>query len=111
MKNPDEEKEKKEYLKNPIRKNENRNHLKISLVSQNTRKTSQQPEHPSKRNGHSVILNYQGMVIFSGRHNLRNVSNIYTLDIQTLTWAKVEQVGICPAARDYHTAVEVYFII
>lgn len=98
------EEEKKEVEEKPIKE---KCHLKISLVSQNTKKTAPQQGHPSKRSGHSVIFNYQGMVIFAGRQNTRVTSSISTLDIQTLTWTKVEQLGICPPAREHHIAAEV----
>ena len=104
------EESKNNFINNPS--NDNNVPIKISLISQTTRKTSHQAEHPSKRWGHTVILNYLGMIIFGGRHNLRNISNIYSLDFQTLSWSKIEQIGNVPQARDSHSAVAViiYFL-
>ena len=77
----------------------------FNLISQNNRKTYRGSEHPSKRWGHSVVLNNRAMIIFGGHHGQRSLSNIYSLDFTTLTWSKIEPCGNCPPARDSHSAV------
>ena len=78
---------------------------RITLISQSTRKTHRNSEHPSKRWGHSVIIHKNQMIIFGGRHSQRSLSNIYSLDFTSLTWLKIEQIGISPPARDSHSAI------
>ena len=45
------------------------------------------------------------MIIFGGRHSQRSLSNIYSLDFTSLTWLKIEQIGMSPPARDSHSAI------
>lgn len=85
--------------------------ITVSLISQNTRRNSHQQEHPSKRWGHSVNLNYLGMIIYGGRLNQRNISSIYSLDFRSLSWNKIEQIGTSPLARDCHSAITVSYYI
>ena len=77
----------------------------ITIISQSTRKTYRGSEHPSKRWGHSVIIYKNQMIIFGGRHSQRSLSNIYSLDFTSLTWLKIEQIGMSPPARDSHSAI------
>ena len=81
--------------------------LTVSLISQINRKNSHQPEHPSKRWGHTAILNNLGMIVYGGRLNQRNISSIYSLDFRTLSWTKIDQIGQSPLSRDSHSAVPV----
>ena len=77
----------------------------FTIISSHTRKTYGGSEHPSKRWGHSVILYNKSMIIFGGRHLQRSLSNIYSLDFTTLTWAKIDPNCNPPPARDSHSAV------
>ena len=77
----------------------------FSLISTNNRKTYSGTEHPSKRWGHTVLIHNNHMIIFGGRHSMRILSNIYSLDFKTLNWSKLEPFGNSPPARDSHSAV------
>ena len=81
--------------------------LSLTLISSTTRRTSQSSEHqhPSRRWGHSAIIYNNNMIIFGGRHLQRSLSNIYSLNFETLTWVKIEPAGNIPLARDSHSAV------
>ena len=78
---------------------------KFSVILSNNRKTYKGSEHPSKRWGHSVVLYKNSMIIFGGRHSQRILSNIYSLDFNTLSWTKIEPSGNSPPARDSHSAI------
>lgn len=80
--------------------------LAFHLISQFTRKSYNRAEHPSKRWGHSAVLNNKSMIIFGGRHS-RCLSNIYSLSFETLNWSKIEQIGMSLPARDSHSAIMV----
>ena len=64
-------------------------------------------ETPSKRWGHSSMINKQSMLIFGGRHSHRSLVNIYSLNFNSLSWTKVEPIGQTPPARDSHSALVV----
>ena len=79
--------------------------LTLSLLSSTIRKSYHNSEHPSKRWGHSAILHNNNMIIFGGRHLKKSLSNVYSLNFSSLTWSKMEPIGIIPLARDSHSAV------
>ena len=79
--------------------------LTLSLLSSTIRKSYHNSEHPSKRWGHSAILYNNNMIIFGGRHLKKSLSNVYSLNFSSLTWSKMEPIGIIPLARDSHSAV------
>ena len=79
--------------------------LTLSLLTSTIRKSYHNSEHPSKRWGHSAILHSNNMIIFGGRHLQRSLSNVYSLNFSSLTWSKMEPIGIIPLARDSHSAV------
>ena len=79
--------------------------LTLSLLTSTIRKSYHNSEHPSKRWGHSAILHNNNMIIFGGRHLQRSLSNVYSLNFSSLTWSKMEPIGIIPLARDSHSAV------
>ena len=78
---------------------------KFTIISSNNKKINRGADHPSKRWGHSAILNDKSMIIFGGHHPQRTLSNLYSLDFTTLTWSKIEIVGNPPPARDSHSAI------
>ena len=45
------------------------------------------------------------MIIFGGRHSQRILSNIYSLDFNTLSWSKIDPCGNSPQPRDSHSAI------
>ena len=77
----------------------------FSIISSSKRKAHNGTEHPSKRWGHSAVLHKNSMIIFGGRHSLRILSNIYSLDFVTLSWSKIEPYSKAPQARDSHSAI------
>ena len=79
--------------------------LTLSLLTSTIRKSYHNSEHPSKRWGHSAILHNNNMIIFGGRHLKKSLSNVYSLNFSSLTWSKMEPIGIIPLARDSHSAV------
>ena len=62
---------------------------------------------PFKRWGHTSMAYNKSMLIFGGRHSHRSLVNIYSLDLTSLVWTKLEPLGQSPPARDSHSALVV----
>jgi hypothetical protein len=64
-------------------------------------------EPPGPRNGHIAAFDetYCRMLIFGGRSPERRVNEMYALDLTTLSWARIEQDGTKPEARELATGV------
>ena len=103
--NPDKNSEfpKKPKLKN--NSSSSQDFPQFSIILSNNRKTYRGGEHPSKRWGHSAVLHNKNMIIFGGRHSQRILSNIYSLDFNTLSWSKIDPCGNSPQPRDSHSAI------
>ena len=88
------------------------NPKKSNLNSYNTslsKKSIKAVESPCKRWGHSSSVYNQSILIFGGRHSHRSLANIYSYNIQTLTWNKIEPLGQMLPARDSHSTIIVLF--
>lgn len=68
-------------------------------------KPVKQADTPSKRWGHSSIIYKNLMIIFGGRHSQRSLANLYALNLNNLTWSKIEPLGQTPPARDSHSSI------
>lgn len=75
-----------------------------------SRKNFRGLETPYKRWGHSSMVFNKSILLFGGRHSHRSLANIYSLDISSLVWNKIEPLGQIPPARDSHSAIIVNFI-
>ena len=93
------------HNQSPKKSNSKNIYPNFTILLSNTRKTYDGSEHPSKRWGHSVILYNNSMIIFGGRHLMRSLSNIYSLDFTNQIWSKIEPNGNPPPARDSHSAI------
>jgi hypothetical protein len=72
----------------------------------NTTKRNQKAvETPFKRWGHSSMVFNKSILIFGGRHSHRSLANIYSFDLSSYTWNKLEPLGQIPPARDSHSAI------
>ena len=77
----------------------------FSFISINRVNNARTVEHPGKRWGHSAIVHNNKMIIFGGRHNQRSLANMFSLDLQTLSWTKIDSYGQTPPARDSHSVL------
>jgi hypothetical protein len=77
------------------------------IQMQQSRRSARSFDAPSKRWGHSASLYNKIMIIFGGRHSTRSLANLYTLDLETLLWSKLEPLGQIPPARDSHSCIVV----
>jgi hypothetical protein len=65
---------------------------------------------PQKRWGHSSVIYNKSMIIFGGRHSHRSLANLYSFDLVTNQWTKLEPLGQTPPARDSHSAIMVSYL-
>ena len=84
--------------------NQKRSHYS-SLNTNFSRKNMRGVETPYKRWGHSSMVFNKSIIIFGGRHSHRSLANIYSLDLSSLSWNKIEPLGQIPPARDSHSAI------
>lgn len=78
----------------------------FTFISLPRAKHTRNSDHPGKRWGHISLLSSQNkLVIFGGRHNQRVLSNMFALDLLSLSWAKIDSYGQSPPARDSHSAL------
>ena len=60
---------------------------------------------PTPRIGHTAVLYENKIVIFGGEGPNKELFNeIFSYDLSTSTWSKIQSVGSLPAPRSYHTA-------
>jgi len=83
----------------------NKNKLNQINIMNQKKPLKTNDHHPAKRWGHSSVISNKQMIIFGGRHSHRSLVNIYSLDLETLTWGKIEPIGQTPPARDSHSAL------
>ena len=77
----------------------------FSFLSLNRPKNTRNSDHPGRRWGHSAIVYNNKMIIFGGRYNQRSLANIFSLNLQFLTWTKLDSYGQSPPARDSHSVI------
>ena len=77
----------------------------FSFLSLNRPKNTRNVDHPGRRWGHSAIVHNNRMIIFGGRHNQRSLANLFALNLQFLTWTKLDSYGQTPPARDSHSVI------
>ena len=68
-------------------------------------------DYPSKRWGHSSTIYNKKMIIFGGRQSTKSLANIYSFDLDTNTWQKIDPIGHIPPARDSHSTILVRYYI
>jgi hypothetical protein len=82
-------------------------HKNSSQVGSGSRRGVRSSDTPFKRWGHTSMTYNKSMLIFGGRHSHRSLVNIYSLDLASLVWTKLEPLGQSPPARDSHSALVV----
>lgn len=64
---------------------------------------------PTKRWGHSSTIFNKQMIIFGGRQSTKNLANIYSFDLDSSSWSKIDPLGQIPPARDSHSTILVRY--
>lgn len=59
---------------------------------------------PSARKGHSAGVFEGSMYVFGGTDGLKSLNDLWKLDLTSLNWRKIEQLGDKPSPRERHTA-------
>ena len=77
----------------------------FSFLSLDRPKNTRNVDHPGRRWGHSAIVHNNRMIIFGGRHSQRSLANLFALNLQFLTWTKLDSYGQTPPARDSHSVI------
>ena len=94
-----------EMLKEAIWFNFTHTKMSSQIVGSGSRRGTRSSDTPSKRWGHTSLGYNNTILVFGGRHSHRSLVNIYSLDLSTMVWTKLEPLGQAPPARDSHSAI------